>query len=341
MDFNFIKQKYKYSKIISKSTDIFKNGKLIWTTVGLVGVLIIIFFVVLSQLTAPLNTKNGEKIFIIKEGEGLEMIAEQLESQNIIRNKWGFVFHVLLHGQSKNLQAGNYQLSSTMSVNEIVAKIVEGDVVPQGIKVTIPEGFSNRQIQERLLNLGIIGKDDKLPQKTEGYLFPDTYYFEKGSSIEEIVKKMQDNFFKRIGEEISKDLLADSSMKLPNAVTMASILEKEVKSDEDRAIVAGIFWKRIENNYPLESCATIAYILGVDKWRYSYEDTRIKSPYNTYINIGLPPTPINNPGISAIKAALYPKETDYNFFLTDPETGKTIFSKTLEEHNANKAKYLN
>jgi len=117
-------------------------------------------------------------------------------------------------------------------------------------------------------------------------------------------------------------------------------LEKEIKSDEDRVIVAGIFWKRLENKYPLESCATIAYILGVDKWRYSYEDTRIKSPYNTYINIGLPPTPINNPGLSAIRAAIYPQETDYNFFLTDPETGNTIFSKTFQEHNRNKAKYF-
>jgi UPF0755 protein len=143
-----------------------------------------------------------------------------------------------------------------------------------------------------------------------------------------------------VGDGISRDLLVDSSMKLKNAVIMASILEKEVKSDEDRKIVAGIFWKRLENNYPLESCATIAYILGKEKKQYSYEDTRVKSPYNTYINLGLPPTPINNPGLSAINAALNPKQTDYNFFLTDPVIGTTIFSKTLAEHNTNKAKYL-
>ena len=121
---------------------------------------------------------------------------------------------------------------------------------------------------------------------------------------------------------------------------MASILEREVKSDEDRAIVSGIFWKRLESNYPLESCATIAYILEIDKWRYSVEETRIESPYNTYLNVGLPPTPINNPGLSAIEAAVYPEYTDYNFFLTDPETGVTIFSKTFDEHNANKRKYF-
>jgi len=120
---------------------------------------------------------------------------------------------------------------------------------------------------------------------------------------------------------------------------MASIIEKEVKSEEDRAIVSGIFWKRIENKYPLESCATIAYVLGVDKKQYSYDDTRTASPYNTYIHTGLPPAPINNPGISAIKAALNPEYTDYNFFLSAPD-GTTIFSKTFEEHQNNKARYL-
>jgi len=190
-----------------------------------------------------------------------------------------------------------------------------------------------------LIKYGVIGAEDKLPINQEGYLFPDTYYFYKNSSVEDVVKKMSDNFMKRVGEGISKDLLIDSSMRLPNAVIMASILEKEVVSEEDRAIVSGIFWRRIKNNYPLESCATIAYVLGVDKKQYSYEDTRVKSPYNTYINVGFPPAPINNPGLSAIKAALYPKETDYNFFLSAPD-GRTIYAKTLDEHNVNKAKYL-
>lgn len=122
-------------------------------------------------------------------------------------------------------------------------------------------------------------------------------------------------------------------------VTMASILEKEVKTPEDMKIVSGIFWKRIDQGRPLQSCATIAYVLGREKKQYSYEDTRTPSPYNTYINKGLPPGPINNPGMNSILAAVYPKETDYNYFLTDPETGKTIFSKTLEEHEENKVKY--
>jgi UPF0755 protein len=120
---------------------------------------------------------------------------------------------------------------------------------------------------------------------------------------------------------------------------MASILEKEVVSDEDRAIVSGIFWKRIELEIPLQADITIAYILGVDKWKYSSEDIKVKSPYNTYTNLGLPPTPIDNPGLSAINAALNPKQTDYLYFLSAPD-GTTIYAKTLEEHNTNKVKYL-
>ncbi|MBU4082674.1 endolytic transglycosylase MltG, partial [Patescibacteria group bacterium] len=122
-------------------------------------------------------------------------------------------------------------------------------------------------------------------------------------------------------------------------VIMASILEKEVRTDRDRRIASGIFWRRLGNNYPLQSCATIAYILDEDKWRYSTEDTKVDSPYNSYQNVGLPKGPICNPGLSAIRAAINPQENDYNFFLSKPD-GETVFSKTLEEHNTNKAKYL-
>ena len=113
----------------------------------------------------------------------------------------------------------------------------------------------------------------------------------------------------------------------------------EVKSPDDKSMVGGIFWNRIRDNRPLQSCATIAYILGINKKQYSYEDTKVQSPYNTYLNPGLPPGPISNPGIESIKAAIYPKPTNYFYFLSDPETGKTYFAKTIDEHNSNKAKF--
>jgi len=302
-------------------------------------VLIAIIFLLFAVMGffAPVG-RGEEKIVKIERGWGSNEIAQQLKDEGLIKNKWLFVLFVWIRGYNEHLQAGEYLLNPKMDLLGIAKMIAYGNVAPSYVKATIPEGWTNKQIEEKLIGYGVLKPGDRLPQEKEGYLFPDTYYFEKNSSVDAVAKKMLDNFSKRISEEIAKEILNDSE-KLKDAIIMASILEKEVKSDEDRAIVSGIFWKRIENKHPLESCATIAYILGIDKRQYSYEDTRIESPYNTYIHLGLPPAPINNPGISAIRAALYPKYTDYNFFLSAPD-GTTIFSKTLEEHNTNKAKYL-
>jgi UPF0755 protein len=239
-----------------------------------------------------------------------------------------------------------------MSIRQMAQKIVRGEIISQEIKVTIPEGFTLKQIDARLAQAGLIEPDELInfdPNQVtsyklqvtglEGYLFPDTYRFFKQATIEEIIQKMLDNFDRKVTQDL-RDEIARQDKTLEEIIIMASLLEKEVPTYEDRRIVAGIFWQRLEDNYPLESCATIAYILEVDKWRYSYQDTRIKSPYNTYLNIGLPPTPINNPGLAAIQAAIEPQKTDAYFFLSDPVTGQTIFSQTLEEHNSNKAKYL-
>jgi len=116
-------------------------------------------------------------------------------------------------------------------------------------------------------------------------------------------------------------------------------LEMEVKTQADREIVSGIFWSRLKIGQPLQSCATLAYVLGVNKKQYTYQDTQTVSPYNTYLNKGLPPGPIGNPGIATMQAAIFPKDSNFNYFLSDPETGQTIFSRTFEEHIQNKAKY--
>ena len=295
---------------------------------------VLIFFAIIFVLVVILGSISPscggeERIVKIEKGWGSSEVAQKLKDEGLINNKWMFILYVWTKGYNSHLQAGEYLLNPKMSMLKIAKTIAQGEVNPNWVKITIPEGWTNKQIEERLIKNEVIGSDDKLPIELQGYLFPDTYYFYKNSGINIVIKKMQENFNKKVGKDTKYDILK-----------MASILEKEVISDEDRAIVSGIFWKRIKNSYPLQSCATIAYILGKEKLQYSYADTRVKSPYNTYLNIGLPPTPINNPGLSAIKAALNPKQTDYNFFLTDPATGKTIFSKTIEEHNANKVKYL-
>ena len=305
---------------------------------GIILIAIILLFIFID-IISPVSCDGEEKLINIEKGWGSNQIAEKLKQENLIKSEWIFVYYVWIRNYNERLQAGEYLLNSGMTVFKITEIIIKGQVVPNWIKVTIPEGWDIKKIQERLIALEVITLDEKLPIDQEGYLFPDTYYFYKNAGINAVIEKMKANFDKKITNDLLKEI-EEQGKALYDILKMASILEKEVISDEDRAIASGIFWDRLKINYPLESCATIAYILGKDKWRYSIEETRIKSPYNTYLNIGLPPTPINNPGLSAIKAAIYPTYTDYNFFLTDPETGNTIFSKTLQEHNQNKAKYF-
>ena len=240
--------------------------------------------------------------------------------------------------------------------------------------VTIIEGWNSRQIAEKLANsqlgfsvddfLKIAGQPKKnyqsLPANQwpedfsdnyeflkdkpkqvglEGYLFADTYRFRPSSSPKEVIIKLLDNFDQQLNTKMRQDI-EQQGRTIYQIITMASLLEKEVKTEQDMKMVADIFWRRIKNGQRLESCATLAYILGQNKPQYSFEDTRINSPYNTYINSGLPPGPIGSPSLNAIKAAIYPTPNNYNFFLSRPDNGETIFSRNFEEHKINKAKFL-
>jgi len=355
MKFN-IKKIIEFIFPINELKSIFRTKVLLAIIAGCLFLLILCLMLFIYQLKIPLSKGEAEKVFVIEEGQNLKKIAQNLRIERIIGSKWTFIIYVFLEGRTKGLQAGKYNLSSDMNIVEVAKKIINGETIQDWTKVTFPEGWTNKQVEEKLVELGIISLEERkfftistesfpfLADKPtgpnlQGYLFPDTYYFEKGLIIEEVVKKMLRNFGEKLTQDL-RDEIEQQGRTTYEIVIMASILEREVITDEDRAIVSGVFWRRIKNNYPLESCATIAYVLGVDKWRYSFDDTRIESPFNTYLNVGLPPLPINNPGLSTIRAAIYPQETDYNFFLTDPETGKTIFSKTFYEHSANKRKYF-
>jgi UPF0755 protein len=276
----------------------------------------------------PKDKAGKEKIFSIEKGQGLFEIGKNLEKEGLIKSKIFFDFYVILIRKEKNLQAGKYFLSSSMNIPQIAQKIISGDIAK--VKVTIPEGFTVKEIEEML--------SIKLPgENLEGYLFPDTYYFPIDVSGEEVVKIMRENFEKKISpykEEIEK-----SGRSLQEIITMASLLEKEVKTKEEKEIVAGILWKRLKAGIPLQVDATITYITGKKTTKIPKEDLQIDSPYNTYKYKGLPPGPICNPGLESILAALYPKESEYWYYLSTPD-GKTLFFKTLEEHNLAKAKYL-
>ncbi|MBI2582856.1 endolytic transglycosylase MltG [Candidatus Azambacteria bacterium] len=216
-------------------------------------------------------------------------------------------------------------------------------VVPPRPEVTLtfPEGFASRDIAARLTEAGLPGEEFLgLVQlrRLAGRLFPDTYRFFLDSSAEDIVSRFLANFERQLTPELRAEILRQGKTA-EEVLTMASLIEKEVRGPTDRAIVSGILWKRLALGIPLQVDATLAYITGKKDTRFSQAETRIESPYNTYLYLGLPPGPIANPGFESIQAALYPAPSPYLYYLSAKD-GTTIFSRTLQEHNLAKARYL-
>jgi len=314
-----------------------------------------------QNLNSPVDANGQEQVFIVNKGEVIKQIADNLKKENLIRSVFYFKYEI---GSGNNIKAGEYLISPKLSAREIIKILIVGEAVSREKSIRIIEGWSNKDIAAYLeKNNIILAKDfvaltasplngwkfgfakptflNDAPRRAglEGYLFPDTYRIFNNTTGEGVISKMLDNFEKKLTPEIREEIKRQKKM-IYEIVTMASVIEKEVRSADDMKIVSGIFWDRIKNGQALESCATLAYILGVNKAQYTSEDTKVDSLYNTYKYRGLPPGPIANPGFNAIRAAVYPEATNYNYFLSDPATGKTIYSKSLEEHNANKYKYL-
>lgn len=295
------------------------------------------------------------KIFQIKKGETVEEIAKNLEKEGLIKSSIFFTVYNFFACTTPRLQAGYYYFSPSMTIPEIVKKMVEGEVIKE--KITFIEGWNLNEIASYLEKKGILKKEDFLEaasqdfssdfeflkdkprnQNLEGYIFPDTYEVFFGEAPKEIIKKALKNFNKKLTLEM-RDEIAKQGKTIFEIVTMASLLEKEVKTREEKKLVSGILWKRLENKIPLQVDATINYITGKKTTKISVEETKIDHPYNTYLYLGLPPGPICNPGIDSILAAIYPEKSDYWYYLSTPE-GETIFNKTYEEHLLAKEKYL-
>lgn len=318
-------------------------------------------FLYWQNLNSPVNTNGQDQVFLVSKGETINQVAKNLRINNLIRSEFYFKYEI---GRGNNVKAGEYLISPKLSAKEIIKILTLGDAVSREKSIRIIEGWSNKDVGAYLEKNKIASAKDftalaasplnrwnfnftkpsflnDAPEEAalEGYLFPDTYRIFNDTKPEEIILKMLNNFDAKLTPEIRAEIKRQKKT-VYEIVTMASIIEKEVRSTADMKIVSGIFWDRIKNGQGLESCATLAYILGVNKAQYSFEDTRTDSPYNTYKYRGLPPGPIANPGLNAISAAVYPEATDYNYFLSDPATGQTIYSRSLDEHNENKYKYL-
>ncbi|MCK5510190.1 endolytic transglycosylase MltG [Candidatus Parcubacteria bacterium] len=338
--------------------------KLIFIIIPLALIALCGFYFVYNYNICANNIGNSEDvIFKVASGESVKQIAENLFEKDLIRSKFYFLLYVKNQDKENALQAGEYNLNSLISIKDVVLALASGRALSKERDIKIIEGWRLTDIGEYLEKENISTKQkflsltesafdwqfdfekpkilNEIPNNAslEGFLFPDTYRIYNDDNETIVIKKMINNFAGKFTAEMVEDV-AKQGRDIFEIVTMASIIEKEVRGYEDMRVVSGLFWNRIKNRQGLESCATLAYILGIDKPVYSLDDTKIKSDYNTYQNLGLPPGPICNPGLNAIRAAIYPVDTEYNYFLSRSDNGKTVFSKTYQEHLLNKAKYL-
>lgn len=310
-----------------------------------------------SYIFDPVDKNSDTEIsFQIKKGQTAKEIGKNLAEKDLTKSSTAFYFYTKSHDLGEKLIAGRFLLKKSMNVPEILATIT--DPAEAEYIITIQEGLRAKDIDQKLVDLGLIQKDDfnnavknfkgwqyysfldktnleKLEFPLEGYLYPDTYFLDPEIfKPDDLIYLALDNFEKKI-TPLRKN---NKNGTVNEIITMASIIENEVFGSKDRKIVSGILWKRLENNWTIGADATLLYI--TDDRKLTQEELMIESPYNTRKNKGLPPGPISNPSIESIEAAIFPEESEYWFYLTTPDTGEVIYSKSNEEHNANKSKYL-
>ena len=334
-----------------------KNDKSKIIVVAIISIILLVTAFVVIQ-TGPYDNNNSEDIIVdIPAGSSLGQVADILSENKLIKSEDIFKLYVRFSNNSSKLKSGKYLFNQTYSNKEIVNTLVSGNIYNEGIKITIPEGSTSKEIIDLLVKneLGteeeykkLIDNPKEFSEKykflneeeitsLEGFLYPSTYYFKEDNSEKEILDDMLSTFNLKYTDKLQKKQ-KELKMSLLEVVNLASIVEKEAVLDEDRPIIASVFYNRLEIGMPLQSDATIQYIFEKRKKSITYDDLKIDSPYNSYINQGLPPTPIANPRIESIEAVLYPANTDYLYFVATIEGGNT-YSKTYEEHVKNVEQY--
>ncbi len=306
---------------------------------------------------------SGEKVFSIARGETIKEIAQDLEKSHLIPSSLIFQFYIKMINKDKDIKAGIYVFSSPLSIQKIVSLITDNHT--QQKVFTVKAGDTLIDVQHLLQKEKIIPSTSSLTKwqikdfildpryhpyfqgavatsSLEGYLFPDSYHFSAGLSEKDILVIFLNNFASRLSSAYHPSLLSSSAPDFYQTLIMASLLEKEVRSYEDKAMVADILWRRLKKGMPLQVDAAICYAQNksFQNCKLTKQSFQIDSPYNLYLHKGLPPSPIGNPGLDSIKAALHPQPNNYWYYLTDRKTGKTIFSKTFEEHKIARWKYL-
>lgn len=309
----------------------------------------------------PANANDTQIVEVeIPEGTPVSTMGDILEEQGLIRSSSAFSLLVRVQGAAANLQAGVHDLSPSMTMPEIVAALQEGAEEAGMLKVTVNEGLTVDQIAEVVADstsysaedfLNLMSNQEFLAQLVqqypiltdsynnpnvryvlEGYLFPATYDVAQGETLESLVTQMVDKT-NEVLSEYQADIDA-SSYSLQDIMSIASLVEKEGQTTEDRKLIAGVFYNRLEQGMPIQSDISVLYALGTHKEMVTYDDLEVDSPYNLYTNAGLPPGPMNSPSEDAIAAALEPTDNDYLYFYANLKTGEVFYTDDYEQHQA-------
>ena len=306
----------------------------------------------------PADTR--EVMVIIEEGSSTAAIASSLKDRNLIKNEYVFRDHCQRMEYDVQFKYGEFMLSRSMSVDEIADVLIQGTVLASTKKFTIPEGYNITQVAHSLAEQDIVSEAEfyevvrngqfdyaflegcpEGDERLEGFLYPETYEVFTDATAYDVVSKMLAQFDALFKDDYYSKA-QEMGMSIRDIVTMGSIVERESVKAEERKVMAGVFYNRLEQDMKLESCATIQFILGEPKEFLTNEDTQIESPYNTYLYEGLPPGPICNPRMASIEAALYPDENDYIFFVLSADLdGSHKFSTDYNEFLRNKDEYYN
>lgn len=282
----------------------------------------------------PANPKDTTKnIFVVEKGSGLKEVANKLGAQGLVKNSIVFFLYTRLGKFEGKIQAGDFRLSPSMDVKEIAENLTHGTL---DIWITIPEGKRSDEIadilQEKIPSFKPIWRT--ILREQEGYLFPDTYLIPTNATIDQVISILKNNFSAKI-QSIN---LSSNDPRITKIIIIASLIEREALRDNEKPIISSVIANRLDAGMSLDIDATLQYIKGKSSGKWwsipTIEDKKINSEYNTYMNVGLPPGPIANPGLEAIKAALNPQKTNYYYYIHDSK-GDVHFAKTLEEHNAN------
>lgn len=317
-----------------------------------------------KNITSPVNPKDstGYDVLITK-GQGVAQIATKLRKQGLIKDELAFRLYTKFTNTDKFIKAGEYKLSPNLSLDKLVSTLLKG---PSLLWVTVPEGLRREEIPAKYIKALEIKQDMQqkfagefldATEHLEGMLFPETYLFPKDVTASKVVSTMTNTLNQKVTDQMKADA-AKKGMDLNEVLSLASIVERETRTNEERPVVAGILLKRMEIGMPLQTDATLQYIVAGNKcsriapktacatnpefqwWEVPLGgDRTLRSPFNTYTNQGLPPRPIANPGLTSIKAVIYPEESDYLYYIHNKD-GKIRYGKTLDEHNSNVQKYL-